>query len=60
MLLLSLINKAQESCKLITLEVNEKNLAAIHLYEKCGFKTIGTRKKYYNNTFDAYIMTRYF
>lgn len=60
MLLLSLISKAKESCSLITLEVNEKNFSAIHLYEKHGFKTIGTRKKYYNNTFDAYIMTKYF
>lgn len=50
----------KETSKLITLEVNEKNLPAIHLYEKYGFTKIGTRKKYYDNTFDAYIMTKYF
>lgn len=34
--------------KRITLEVNEENFSAIHLYEKFGFKRIGTRKNYYN------------
>ena len=33
---------------LITLEVNEHNLNAIHLYEKNGFKEIHRRKAYYN------------
>ena len=60
LLLEALINKAKESAFLITLEVNVKNLAAIHLYEKYGFKTLGRRKKYYNNQFDAFIMTKYF
>ena len=40
----------------ITLEVNEKNLAALSLYQKVGFKECGKRKKYYNNTFDAILM----
>lgn len=40
----------------ITLEVNEKNINAIHLYEKAGFKKIAVRKKYYNNIDDAIIM----
>lgn len=35
--------------KRITLEVNEENFSAIHLYEKFGFKRIGTRKNYYND-----------
>ena len=32
----------------LSLEVNEDNLPAIHLYEKVGFKKIGLRKNYYN------------
>lgn len=57
-LLIELINLANESNKNeITLEVNNKNLAAIKLYEKNGFKNIGIRKKYYNNMDDANIMT---
>lgn len=46
--------------KSITLEVNEHNLPAIHLYEKFNFKRIGLRKKYYNNTDNAIIMTLVF
>lgn len=55
-----LIDKARISCKLLTLEVNVHNLPAIHLYEKYKFQNLGKRKKYYNNQFDAYIMTKYF
>ena len=46
-----------QKAKSITLEVNEKNIPAIKLYEKYNFKTVGTRKKYYNNTYDAILMT---
>lgn len=60
LLLEGLINKAKLSSILITLEVNEKNLPAIHLYEKYGFEKVGIRKKYYDNKYDAYIMTKYF
>ncbi len=42
----------------ITLEVNEKNTNAIKLYEKFGFKQIGFRKKYYNNTDNAILMQK--
>lgn len=53
-----LINMANNNNKKeIILEVNNKNLAAIKLYEKNGFKNIGIRKKYYNNEEDANIMT---
>lgn len=45
--------------KTFTLEVNVENTPAIKLYEKFGFKNLGVRKKYYNNTTDAYIMTKY-
>lgn len=42
----------------ISLEVNEKNEAAIKLYENAEFKKVGLRKKYYNNIDDAIIMTK--
>lgn len=43
--------------KYITLEVRESNVAAISLYQKNGFKSIGTRKGYYqDNNEDALIM----
>ena len=45
--------------KSLTLEVNSLNTPAINLYEKFGFKTLGIRKKYYNNSQDAIIMTKY-
>lgn len=40
----------------IFLEVNSNNLFAIKLYEKNGFKKVGLRKNYYNNTDDAILM----
>lgn len=40
----------------ITLEVNENNISAIHLYEKYGFKKIAERANYYNGTDTAVIM----
>ena len=33
----------------LSLEVNEKNIPAINLYKKFGFRDIGTRKNYYKN-----------
>lgn len=43
--------------KYITLEVRESNIPAISLYMKNGFKSIGTRKGYYqDNNEDALIM----
>ena len=44
----------------ITLEVRENNFAATRLYEKLDFQVVGRRKKYYENKFDAIIMTKYF
>jgi len=41
----------------ITLEVNENNISAIHLYEKSGFQNLGIRKNYYKNE-NAIIMTK--
>lgn len=44
----------------LTLEVNCNNKSAIDLYTKYNFKYLGTRKKYYHQTDDAYIMTLFF
>lgn len=44
--------------KFITLEVNSNNIPAKKLYQKFGFENVGIRKKYYNNTEDAIIMTK--
>lgn len=41
----------------ISLEVNEENLPAIHLYEKFGFQNLGIRKNYYQDK-NAIIMTK--
>lgn len=46
-----------EGVKYLTLEVRVSNTPAINLYEKYGFKSLGTRKGYYqNNNEDALIM----
>ena len=59
-LLESLIDICSDfNIKTFTLEVNTTNEPAIRLYKKFGFKNLGIRKKYYNNTQDAYIMTKY-
>ena len=59
-LLESLIDICSDlNLKTFTLEVNTTNEPAIRLYKKFGFKNLGVRKKYYNNTQDAYIMTKY-
>ncbi len=57
-----LLQKIIDDCytnkaKYITLEVRVSNEAAISLYEKYGFKSLGVRKGYYqNNNEDALIM----
>lgn len=47
-----------KNIKIITLEVNEKNIYAIKLYEKFGFEKIALRKKYYNNIDNAIMMEK--
>lgn len=60
LLLESLIELSkQKTLASITLEVNEKNIPAIKLYEKLQFKQVGIRKKYYDNTDAAILMTLY-
>jgi ribosomal-protein-alanine N-acetyltransferase len=36
-------------CRFLFLEVRESNAASLGLYEKFGFRTVGTRKAYYIN-----------
>lgn len=45
---------------LLTLEVRVGNSGAIRLYEKHGFTRVGVRPRYYENSEDALLMTRYF
>lgn len=47
----------KNNIKLLNLEVNIENSIAINLYKKYNFKEVGLRKKYYNNTYDAILMT---
>ena len=52
-----LIDRAQKfEVDALTLEVEVDNDRAIHLYEKYGFKSEGTRKNFYKNSKDALIM----
>lgn len=39
----------KEEVSSITLEVKKSNISAIKLYEKCNFKSVSIRKKYYGN-----------
>ena len=57
-LLNTIINRCYEKgVKYLTLEVRVSNTPAINLYEKYGFKSLGTRKGYYqDNNEDALIM----
>ena len=60
-LIAEFIKLAQErALAFLTLEVRKSNLGAIKLYEQNGFVDVGVRPKYYNNTEDAILMTRYF
>lgn len=54
--LLALLDKMREvGAKKCFLEVRSRNTPAISLYEKCGFKRVGLRKKYYGDD-DALVM----
>ena len=46
------------ACENITLEVRVSNVVAINLYKSCGFNIVATRKKYYENGEDAYLMLK--
>ena len=48
----------KRNCSFLSLEVRKSNAAAISLYNKCGFQTVGERKNFYADpTEDAAIMT---
>jgi ribosomal-protein-alanine N-acetyltransferase len=42
------------------LEVGTENTSAIALYEKLGYQTIATRKNYYGQGLDAFVMRKEF
>jgi ribosomal-protein-alanine N-acetyltransferase len=52
-------NGAEKNVDTYFLEVRESNAAAIHLYEKMGYKEIGRRKRFYERPVeDAIVMSR--
>ncbi len=49
----------EEGCFVISLEVRESNSKAIRLYERCGLRAIGRRKRFYSEPLeDALIMLK--
>ena len=58
-LLLELLQRVGDKNARYTLEVRTSNAGAIRLYERFGFRTAGTRRRYYqDNGEDALIMWR--
>lgn len=47
--------KNNKEIEKILLEVRSSNIAAINFYEKLAYKKIATRRKYYDNSEDAFI-----
>lgn len=47
----------EHNLSFLTLEVRESNEGAISLYRSMGFLPVGRRKKYYERTEDAILMT---
>ena len=50
----------EEKLEFMTLEVRRSNEPAISLYKSFGFRQVGVRKKYYDNTEDAILLTKFF
>lgn len=50
----------EKNLAFLTLEVRKSNISAISLYKSFGFCEVGIRKKYYDNTEDAVLMTKFF
>ena len=50
----------RENLEFMTLEVRASNEPAITLYKSFGFREVGIRKKYYKNTEDALLLTKFF
>ena len=55
-----LYNAREAGVTAVTLEVRESNVAAQKLYEKLGFKYVGTRKGFYRDKENAKIYWLYF
>ena len=53
------IDAERKKIKALSLEVSTKNKPAIELYRKLGFIITNTRKQYYKNGDDAYVMWLY-
>lgn len=45
----------EKTVKISSLEVREDNVAALRLYEKCGYKIVGKLKNYYGNVHGIYL-----
>ena len=59
LLLKSLRAGKEKKCLWVHLEVRKNNTSAIQLYEKIGFKSVGVRKKYYEEeNEDALLMSK--
>ncbi len=52
----TIANKA--NCTMLTLEVNDSNIAAIGFYNRCGFKQCGFRLSYYKDGGHALLMRK--
>lgn len=50
----------KKKLEFLTLEVRTSNEPAISLYKSFGFVQVGTRKNYYENKEDAYLLTKFF
>ena len=53
----AVVKSLENGANYLTLEVNEKNQAAITLYEKHGFQQVGKRRKYYEDRDDALVLS---
>lgn len=54
----SITEGIKNECENLTLEVRVSNNRAISVYEKNGFITVNTRKNYYDDGEDAYLMVK--
>ncbi len=57
-LLMDYLIESSVNCSRLLLEVSSTNNVAISLYQKKGFTIINTRKKYYQDGSDAYVMEK--
>lgn len=55
-LLEAMCQAKRQGCATMSLEVRVSNVAALHLYETCGFQYVHTSKHHYEDGEDAYIM----